>query len=218
MTTNRPPTLILDARQRALLLEMGVRVWLPSEEKPQTSIAAPVQAPLKTPPEQTPTLVLPVRSEPPLRLPVVTAPVTAAPTRYTIKNLPAMEQAFDWVLVGEPCTGESEKLLANMLKVFSGAVFVAQMVSASKDDSSVQDQIGCLNAKVVLALGPHAAKAVLGTHTDGVPFGKLRSSMHTMPSCTAKVAVTYHPIQLLRHPPAKHQTWIDLKRIMKELA
>jgi uracil-DNA glycosylase len=73
-----------------------------------------------------------------------------------------------------------------------------------------------LPAKVVLVLGPHSAKALLGEASQGTPFGKLRGTAHSVPGLAAKAIVTYHPLQLLRQPLAKAQAWIDLKLTLKE--
>ncbi len=216
MTTN----LVLDPRQRAMLAEMGVRVWLPSESK-----AALVQAKqdVASQPVSAETVVasVPVRREPPLRLPVLERPpaaVGSAPVRYVIGNLPEGEASFDIVLLGEPCTGDAEKLLASMARVLGEKTFVAQMVSTQNEMESLADQLTKLPTKVVVALGPHAAKALLGEAAQAMPFGKLRGMAHSAPGLGSKAVVTYHPLQLLRQPLAKAQAWIDLKLAMKEAA
>ncbi len=211
MTTN----LVLDPRQRAMLAEMGVRVWLPSETK-----AALVQAKqdVASQPALTEPIALPVRREPPLRLPVLSSPpaaVGSAPVRYVIGNLPEGGN-FDIILLGEPCTGDAEKLLANMVRVLGDKTFVAQMVPTQNEAESLANQLASLPAKVIVALGPHAARALLGEASQPVPFGKLRGIVHSGPELGGKAVVTYHPLQLLRQPLAKAQAWSDLKLAMKE--
>ncbi len=202
-----------------MLAEMGVRVWLPSEAKTAVPRVAPVQAKSDMPSQPVLAQVVPVRREPPLRLPVLSSPpvaLNATPARYVIGNMPSDATAFDFVLLGEPCTGDAEKLLANMAKVLGSSVFAAQMVAAQNEAESLAGQLSNLPAKVIVALGPHAAKALMGEASGGIPFGKLRGSAYRLDGLVAKAIVTYHPLQLLRQPLAKAQTWLDLKLAMKE--
>lgn len=199
MTSN----LVLDPRQRAMLAEMGVRVWLPSDVAPAPAVS------------------IPVRREPPLRLPVLTTPpatVSAAPARYVIGNWPSAGD-FDVVFLGEPCTGNAEKLLTNLVRALGFKVFVAHMMAAHNDPSDESEllplQLAKLPVKMIVALGPHAARALLG-EASGV-FGKLRGVAHNLLGQDSKVVVTYHPLQMLRQPLAKAQTWLDLKIVMKEM-
>ncbi|MEY4295010.1 MAG: hypothetical protein RLY82_698 [Pseudomonadota bacterium] len=217
MTTN----LVLDARQRAMLAEMGVRVWLPSEAKAAAATqVAPTLVKSDTPSQPVLVQTVSVRREPPLRLPVLSSPPPAlnnVPIRYAISNMPADTLAFDVILLGEPCAGDAEKLLANMTKILGGKIYIAQMGVAQNDAELLTDQLSLLPAKVILALGPHSAKALLGEAAGTVPFGKLRGAVHACPGLATKAVVTYHPLQLLRQPLAKAQTWLDLKLVLKEL-
>lgn len=204
-----------------MLAEMGVRVWLPSEVK--TAVAAQAAVPeaildRPSPPLAVESVAIPLRREPPLRLPVLNSPppVSGASVRYIIGNLPADAASFDIVLLGEPCMGDAQKLLANMTRVLGDKVFVAEMVSSQNDSASLADQLTNFPAKVILALGPHSAKALLGEASTATPFGKLRGTAHSADGMSGKVVVTYHPLQLLRQPLAKAQAWIDLKLAMKE--
>jgi uracil-DNA glycosylase family 4 len=221
MTTN----LVLDARQRAMLAEMGVRVWLPSNTTSTVTLEQP--KPQVKPDEALQPIAnavpVPVRREPPLRLPVLAAPPVAigsAPVRYVVGNLPENSNIeggdFDIILLGEPCTGEAEKLLANMVRVLGKKIFTAQMVPSHNEAESLLDQLALMPSKVVVALGPHAAKALLGEASGAMPFGKLRGAAHPVDSLNRTAIVTYHPLQLLRQPLAKAQAWLDLKLVMKE--
>ena len=216
MTTN----LVLDPRQRAMLAEMGVRVWLPSDSEPRVSATPLPEAKLDTTSQPiTETMAIPVRREPPLRLPVLISPPLAAGSalvRYVIGNLPEGGD-FDAILLGEPCTGDTEKLLANMARTLGAKIFVAQMVASHYESESLMEQLATLSTKVVLALGPHAARALLGEDSQGTPFSKLRGIAHSLGSLRSKAVVTYHPLQLVRQPLAKAQTWLDLKIVMKEM-
>jgi uracil-DNA glycosylase family 4 len=140
--------------------------------------------------------------------------------RYVIGNLPTDSDtaSFNFVLLGEPCTGDAEKLLASMALVLGAKTFVAQMVPAHNESELLLDQLTKLPAKVLVALGPHAAKALLGEAFQAAPFGKLRGAVHRVLGLNSQAVVTYHPLQLLRQPLAKAQAWTDLKLAMKEAA
>jgi uracil-DNA glycosylase len=219
MTTN----LVLDPRQRAMLAEMGVRVWLPSDAAPAAALLQ-VKPDVASQPAAS-AMPLPVRREPPLRLPVLSSPpatVGLTPVRYVIGNLPeagSFAGGFDVVFLGEPCTGDAEKLLANMTRVLGTQSFVAQMLPVQteslSESESLTSQLAALSAKVIVLLGPHSTKALLGEAFGSMPFGKLRGSLHSVDGLDGRVVVTYHPLQLLRQPLAKAQAWVDLKLAMK---
>jgi uracil-DNA glycosylase len=219
MTTN----LVLDPRQRAMLAEMGVRVWLPSDAAPAAALPQ-VKPDVAFQPAAS-AMPVPVRREPPLRLPVLSSPpvtVGLTPVRYVIGNLPeagSFAGGFDVVFLGEPCTGDAEKLLANMTRVLGTQSFVAQMLPVQTESlsepESLASQLAALSAKVIVLLGPHSTKALLGEASGSTPFGKLRGSLHSVDGLGGKVVVTYHPLQLLRQPLAKAQAWVDLKLAMK---
>jgi uracil-DNA glycosylase len=221
MTTQREPTIVLDPRARAMLLEMGVRVWSPSDAP--LPLLAPAQVAGGT--AEPGAVAVPVRREPPLRLPVMDAPPISAAlgvTRYVIANLPAVAANFDVIVLGEPCQGAAEQLLANLLKplgLSAPRVFIAHMVASHNDAVNLQDQLTTMPAKLVLALGPHAAKALLGQAAEGIPFSKLRGTVHApkMPP-TPPIIVTYHPQQLLRQPAAKASSWQDLRLVLRTIA
>ena len=213
-----------------MLAEMGVRVWLPSDAVQRI---APVRAELveantnqqqilrQAQGERASPVAIPVRREPPLRLPVLERPPAAlggaiggAPVRYVIGNLPEGGD-FDIVLLGEPCTGDAEKLLFNMMRTLGAKTFVAQMVASTNESESLPEQLASLPAKVLIALGPQPAKALLGEASGTTPFGKLRGTAHTADGIKGKVIVTYHPLQLLRPPKPKAQAWQDLKLAMR---
>lgn len=200
--------LVLDPRQRAMLAEMGVRVWLP-QTKPE-KVSQPMAAD---------SVAVPVRREPPLRLPVLSSPpalLGSAPVRYVIAHLPDSGD-FEIIFLGEPCTGDAEKLLASMVRALGAKVFVAQMVPSKNESESLLEQLATIPSKVIVLLGPHVAKTVLGEASQAAPFGKLRGMTHDVVGLSSKVIVTYHPLQLLRQPLAKAQAWIDLRLGIKEL-
>ena len=163
------------------------------------------------------TVAVPVRREPPLRLPVMDAPPVAAlgEARYVSGNLPTDASSYDLVVLGEPCQGAAANLLVNLLKPLASAaprIFVAHMVASHNDSVNLQDQLATIPAKLVLVLGPHAAKALLDKAVDGIPFSKQRGIVHN-----ERIIVTYHPQQLLRQSHAKVASWQDIRLALKTL-
>jgi uracil-DNA glycosylase len=262
MTTQREPAYVIDPRARAMLAEMGVRVWMPADGaqamQPQAKLGAAVPTSTLTFNQAPVTVAVTVRREPPLRLPVMDAPPSSrssgssaaaasgasdalTPAQYVIANLPIDVSDYDLVLLGEPCQGTAEQLLGNILKLFTSTssmtsvssississisaaaprIFIAHMVASHNEAVSLHDQLASLPAKLVLALGPHAAKALLGSAAEGIPFSKLRGKVHSMASDTAtphKVVVTYHPQQLLRQNAAKAMSWQDIRLSLRTL-
>ncbi|MDO4587829.1 MAG: uracil-DNA glycosylase [Planctomycetia bacterium] len=67
-----------------------------------------------------------------------------------------------------------------------------------------------IQPKYICCLGSIAATYLL--HSDQT-IGRLRGIVHDYQG--AKVVCTYHPAYLLRNPPAKAQTWEDIKLLMK---
>jgi uracil-DNA glycosylase family 4 len=230
-----------------MLAEMGIRVWMPTDSaqaasphtqqevalQPVRSIASHGLPASTTAPNPAPvTVALPVRREPPLRLPVMDAPPTTgsaassalAAAQYVIGNLPAEISHYDLVVLGEPCQGAAEQLLGNILKLVTSAwavpprIFTAQMVASHNEAVCLHDQLASLPAKLVLVMGPHAATALLGSAAEGLPFSKLRGTVHSLPALPSAAVVTYHPQQLLRQPKAKAQAWLDIKLVLRTLA
>jgi DNA polymerase len=75
-----------------------------------------------------------------------------------------------------------------------------------------ENQLEILQPEYIICWGAIAARAIL-RRNDSV--GRLRGRFYTYKN--AKVMVTYHPSYLLRTPEAKHQTWDDMKMLMREL-
>jgi uracil-DNA glycosylase len=233
MTTQREPAFVIDPRARAMLAEMGVRVWMPADAAPSASqappaarsTAMPVQTNQDAASQPGEVVAVPVRREPPLRLPVMDAPPQAAQNTalgepcYVIGNLPSEAASYDLVVLGEPCQGAAATLLVNLLKPLESIaprIFIAHMVASHNDSVNLQDQLATIPAKLVLALGPHAAKALLDKAADGIPFSKLRGTVHPTAQ-SAHIVVTYHPQQLLRQPQAKASSWQDIRLARRTL-
>jgi uracil-DNA glycosylase family 4 len=75
-----------------------------------------------------------------------------------------------------------------------------------------ESQLEILQPEYIICWGSVAARAVLRRNDS---IGRLRGRFYAYKN--AKVMVTYHPAYLLRTPEAKHQTWEDMKMLMREL-
>ncbi len=123
---------------------------------------------------------------------------------------------------GVPFVGAAGQLLDRMIIAMGltrDSVFIANVVKCRPPNNRepqhdevaacmpfLSRQIDLLRPKVVIALGAHAARGLLGT-ADTV--GSLRGRGHPLPGATC--VVTYHPAYLLRAPQEKSKAWEDLK-------
>jgi DNA polymerase len=73
-------------------------------------------------------------------------------------------------------------------------------------------QIELVDPGVIVALGLHAARHLLGTTLS---LARLRGKVHAWNG--RKVIATYHPAFLLRTPAAKKDCWQDIQLAMREL-
>ncbi len=73
-------------------------------------------------------------------------------------------------------------------------------------------QLQLIEPEFICCLGAVAAQNLLET-TETI--GKLRGRFHDYHGI--RVLCTYHPAYLLRNPAAKHDTWADMKILMKEM-
>ncbi len=226
----------LDARQRAMLQEMGITVWAPTPRAPapaaQPATAASVA--MAAPAPQAPRRAdVPAPAATPARpAATTTVPRTAAgaSTGFTLGPArPAYPQAAPaesapWLVVAEcaqpddPFAGDAGRLLDNMLRALqlhrNPWVFIAPLVR-SEDGAPPDAGLGAVleqtQAALVLALGLPAARTVLGRSE---PLGRLRASPQAVDhrSTQVPVVVTYDPAYLLRAPQAKASAWADLCR------
>lgn len=143
----------------------------------------------------------------------------------------------DWLLVGEapgaeedmsglPFVGQAGKLLDAMMAALDlkrdQRVYLANAVKCRPPENRTPDsreidacnafldqQIGWIQPKVILALGRSAAYAVLGQEAS---IQTLRGRVHYRQQGDQKipVVVTYHPAYLLRQPAEKWKVWQDL--------
>ncbi len=70
-------------------------------------------------------------------------------------------------------------------------------------------QLEVIQPEFICCLGTIAAQTLLETTT---PVGKLRGQIHDYKGIS--VVVTYHPAYLLRNPPAKKETWKDIRILL----
>jgi uracil-DNA glycosylase family 4 len=231
-------SLHLDPRQRAMLREMGVRVWQPAEPKP-------LDQPLPAVPVATDAVAAgPLAAQ---KQAVVPAPLAPAPARSPAVRaaggsaawqLGAAQQLYPdaapaagarWLVLAEtpasamdapPFQGDAGRLLDNMLRAArlhrAGTVLLAPLVrhAATGSLAEVHAALVALVAQaqpdVLLIMGRLTAQALLATNA---PFGKLRGQAHDLHG--AKVVVTYDATYLLRSPADKAKAWDDLCLAMR---
>jgi len=84
----------------------------------------------------------------------------------------------------------------------------------------LQRQIELINPDIIVALGAHAARALLNTNKA---IGQLRGQFHEyytgLGSPPIKLMATYHPAYLLRNysPDNRRRVWEDMKKVLAEL-
>ncbi len=79
----------------------------------------------------------------------------------------------------------------------------------------LQAQINAVNPKVVCAMGPLAAQALLGTRQ---PLVRLRGRWRQLPDLNLPLMVTFHPAYLLKNEEMKKAAWHDLLMIQQRLS
>ncbi len=228
----------LDARQRAMLEEMGVKVWWPTAAVAVAPAASPVEAAeavdaaapiaLATTPKPTPPPTRRVEAAPSLG----TGVLVEAPRRlYADAGTDATQGG--WLVVadmppdidgrhGEPFAGDAGRLLDNMLRALQlhGGTWPVHLmrthrgVASGRDGSpqpfadAFQAHAEALAPRVVLAMGPLAAQSLMAR---GEPLGKLRGQVAEAAGLPGTpVVATYHPAYLLRTPADKARAWADL--------
>ena len=212
-------------RQRAMLREMGIRLWLPEDAPHATSVGAESAAVVAgearpASPTQSGSSLAGAVATPSARA-VAAAPARAlaAPANEP-QRLPGLAAA-DWLVVGDaldPGDPQQQQLLENMLRAIGvglvaptrerRAVYVvADPVarSAAGDASPFAEAIETVAPRCVLALGRPAAAALLGADA---PLGTVRGRVHA--HAGLPVVVTFSLAFLLRHPAEKAKAWTDL--------
>jgi uracil-DNA glycosylase len=126
---------------------------------------------------------------------------------------------------GEPFVGRAGKLLTQMIEAMGlrrEDVYIANVVKCRPPENRLPEkdeiatcspfllrQIGCIQPKVVCALGSCSAQTLLQT-TQGI--SRFRGEWFDFQG--AKFIATYHPAYLLRNPAAKGEVWKDLQKVM----
>ncbi len=224
-------TLRLDTRQRAMLQEMGIRIWSPAQ-RPAAPAAA--SAPLPPPVEHyDPAASAPspaARAPAPRASQPQPAPATVEPG--AVLHPPrALYPAADpqqtpaglgacWLIVTEglahsdPLAGDPGRLLGNMLRalqlhrhprVFLCALSTQPGTDAQAADVALKQAVARIQPSVLLLMGRAAARAVL---QRSEPLGHLRGQAHWVAGIPC--VVTYDAPYLLRAPHAKPDAWADL--------
>ena len=130
---------------------------------------------------------------------------------------------------GIPFVGRSGQLLTDIIvkgmKMSRDEVYICNIVRCrppGNRNPSDQEAACCrpflegtlrvISPQYICCLGAVAARNLLGTD---LAIGRLRGKIHDYRG--AKVVCTYHPAYLLRNPPAKVQTWEDIKMLLRQM-
>lgn len=229
----------LDARQRAMLLDMGVRVWSapqaqkraspPGADTSPTKPAHPARASSQPAVQQPALQARPVGSERSAQAActwVVQAPHLLYPQADPVQ-VPAALGA-GWLIVaeafvpGDPVADAAERLLGNMLHALQlhrhprVALCSVRPAAHGAVESAEQDAVAAITRhveafapSVVLVMGRDAVRAALA-RTE--PLGKLRGAALSIAGAPA--VVTFGPHFLLRNPLSKRAAWADLCRAL----
>ncbi len=189
-------SLNLDKRQRAMLREMGVRVWQPESQNLDGAAAA-----------------WRVGEAVSLYGDAADASTGSGPRWLVLLEAPAAALLSG---VFQPFDGDAGRLLDNMLRAAglhkAGAALLAPLVRQAGGESAsvhlvrtLTDLFASVRPDVVLVMGRLAAQALL---QSSEPLGKLRGRVHELHGRPA--VVTHDAASLLRHPLEKAKAWEDL--------
>jgi len=200
------------ARQRAILAELGVDVWL-RREPPATQPSSELLNLNKEILTCTRCNLHKGRTQ------AVCGTGDLAADILIVGEAPGAEEDQQ----GEPFVGKAGQLLTEMLRAMGrerSAVFIANVIKcrppqnrdpAEQEIAScmpfLQRQIALLNPRLILVVGRIAAQSLL---ESDAPVGKLRCKVHLYGERKIPLVVTYHPAYLLRSPGQKRHAWTDL--------
>jgi DNA polymerase len=200
------------ARQRAILAELGVDVWL-RREPPATQPSSELLNLNKEILTCTRCDLHKGRTQ------AVCGTGDLAADILIVGEAPGAEEDQQ----GEPFVGKAGQLLTEMLRAMGrerSAVFIANVIKcrppqnrdpAEQEIAScmpfLQRQIALLNPRLILVVGRIAAQSLLDSDA---PVGKLRGKVHLYGERKIPLVVTYHPAYLLRSPGQKRHAWTDL--------
>ena len=137
---------------------------------------------------------------------------------------------------GRPFVGRAGQLLTKIIEAMGlrrEDVFIANVLKSrppgNRDPLMTEieacigylyEQIEAIEPEVIVALGAHAARTLLGT-TESI--GRLRGQVHSWQgegmSRPVQLVATYHPAYLLRSysPENRLRVWKDMQMVLKEL-
>lgn len=199
----------LDARQRAMLREMGIRVWWRPASPPENPSPASTRPVAERAPGS------PRSADPPAA--AQTEPQDR-PAGWRVGPPQALHgdntAGPRWLLLAEQREhpgGQAQALLQAMLKAAglhrAGSVWLAPMQKQAAPAAMVglEESLSKSEPDVVFIMGRLAAQALLES-TE--PLGQLRGQVHDLWGLPA--VVSYDCAALLRHPADKVKAWDDL--------
>ena len=126
---------------------------------------------------------------------------------------------------GEPFVGRAGQLLTKIIEAIGltrEQVYIANVIKCrppanrnpEPDEVATCEpflfqQIDIIRPRVIVALGTHAAHALLKTDA---PISRIRGVVHEFRG-GSKLIPTFHPAYLLRSPDRKRDVWEDMKKV-----
>lgn len=126
---------------------------------------------------------------------------------------------------GEPFVGRAGQLLTKIIEAIDlkrEDVYIANVIKCRPPGNRAPEpdevaacepflfqQIDAIRPRVIVALGAHAAHALLETDA---PISRLRGHTHEFRG-GIKLVPTFHPAFLLRSPDRKRDVWEDMKKV-----
>lgn len=126
---------------------------------------------------------------------------------------------------GEPFVGRAGQLLTKIIEAIGlqrSDVYIANVLKCRPPNNRAPEpdevamcepflfkQIDAIRPKVIVALGAHAAHALLKVDTT---ISKMRGQVFEFRG-GAKLIPTFHPAYLLRSPDRKRDVWEDMKKV-----
>ncbi len=131
---------------------------------------------------------------------------------------------------GEPFVGRAGQLLTKIIEAIGlrrEDVYIANVIKCRPPGNRAPEpdevavcrpfllqQVDAIRPRVLVALGAHAAHALLETDA---PISRLRGRVHDFRD-GIKLIPTFHPAFLLRSPDRKRDVWEDMKKVREILA
>jgi len=126
---------------------------------------------------------------------------------------------------GEPFVGRAGQLLTRIIEAIDlkrEDVYIANVIKCRPPGNRAPEpdeiatcepflfrQIDTIRPRIIVALGTHAAHALLKTDA---PISRLRGRVHEFRG-GIKLVPTFHPAFLLRSPDRKRDVWEDMKKV-----